>query len=1152
MRKTSFIVLMYLLLLSGSVYGAVFNVTNPSEFQTALTTAQANNENDTINVAAGTYNISSTLTYMTDNGDNHHTLTITGAGIEQTILDGGNNVQIMYLTTDTGYDGGDSSADITLNGIKFQNGNSSSPEIPPPATLSSKKEKIKRTYGKKLSGTQIAIFFDLTPGAAGIISAESNIRVENCMFSHNTGVDYGGGVAFECYLGSIAIINSIFNNNNVISSESFATGGGADLYTDYGTITLVNNDFYENTSDYGGGVYLWLSPDATSNNYNNIFWSNETRSSDRKSLDLANGDPNGDDLYVSDGGEGTYATINLYNNNFSGNADFVNAQSEDLYIENINNNYFQANNIQQDPLFVEADAEDFHIQGTSPCINVGLNSAPSISSIDYEGEDRIMGGTVDIGADEFTYYTVTANGAGVNGGTMTSTGIIDATWDGFVTSGDNSEDVASGSGPFTITATATQPGVTVTWSGSCDVMSGNGTTVATCTVNNPIESDKNITATFAINSYTITVNGAGVNGGTMTSPRIIDATWDGSVTSGDNTETVAYGSGPFTITATSTQPGVTVTWSGSCDVMSGNGTTVATCTINNPVTSNKNVTATFALNSHTITVNGAGANGGTMISPGIINASWNGSTISGDNTEIVAYGSGPYTITATSTQPGVTVTWSGSCDVMTGNGTTVATCTINNPVTSNKNVTATFTLNTYTISVNGSGVNGGTITCPGIINATWNGNTTSGDNSETVPYGSGPYIITASAALQNINIVISGNCDNISGNGTPVVTCTVNSVVSDVSIIATYSAQQQNTSSILFPYINSNKGNVSTIISVINAKNASYNSGSSTKSSGALHYRYFHKKLDAPSWECCEERNFCRPTTDKDLVSFDVSGYFDSGNQGQAMFGDATNYNSGAGAPRFDLGNLGFSDGRRGYLVVTHADSPQSCQDMVNGEVLSGGLLDGEAMVVDIVNGAAWSYRAIQNTRGGVYTFVRTNDDPCDSQFDALLENDYQPAAIYPPDSFLTRIFVTPLRSENDSTMITGQNKTKLLLTDSSGVPGVYDRNENFVSGGKGVDICCVAGVSLYDLASSTNLWGSWINSQGGWSHATLRDPSNPFQNSTAPSYINLGSDYAKYYYDAIVIKLQFTTNGALVGGIINSADLIKSYRGGKYKFFKD
>ena len=68
------------ILIYSTVFGATFNVTTPAQFQTALTTAQANNANDVINVAAGTYNITSTLTYTTINGDNGHTLTIQGAG----------------------------------------------------------------------------------------------------------------------------------------------------------------------------------------------------------------------------------------------------------------------------------------------------------------------------------------------------------------------------------------------------------------------------------------------------------------------------------------------------------------------------------------------------------------------------------------------------------------------------------------------------------------------------------------------------------------------------------------------------------------------------------------------------------------------------------------------------------------------------------------------------------------------------------------------------------------------------------------------------------------------------------------------------------------------------------------------------------------
>jgi hypothetical protein len=370
-----------------------------------------------------------------------------------------------------------------------------------------------------------------------------------------------------------------------------------------------------------------------------------------------------------------------------------------------------------------------------------------------------------------------------------------------------------------------------------------------------------------------------------------------------------------------------------------------------------------------------------------------------------------------------------------------------------------------------------------------------------------------------------------------------------------------NADQILFPYINSNTGNVSTLITVINAKEAS-------SSSKALHYRYFTKLFTASHDTCCEERDFCRPTTNKDIVTFDVAYYLESGAAGKAMFNDATSYSSGAGAPRFDLPNMGFPEGRRGYLLVSHADGPSSCIDMDPSS--SNGLLDGEAMVVDIVNGAAWSYRAVlpaasyngtshyYDSQGKNFIFG-TDNRSADAdtitgnlpaynplkQFDALRENDGQPVALYPPSIFETRFFVTPLRNDLDSNM-KGRNIVKVQLTDwdftyhKAGITGVYDRNENFVSGGKAIQVCCVASICLSDFAGSSNLWGSWFSTQGGWSFVSL----------TNPSVSSAEEDYTSFYYDAIVFKLQYTTGPSIVGSsVINSADLIKSYRGGFCNF---
>ncbi|HSG57999.1 MAG TPA: hypothetical protein VLA06_00575, partial [Woeseiaceae bacterium] len=69
---------------------ATFNVSTPAEFQAALTAAQANGENDVINVAAGNYNVtlSGTLTYTAVATENA-SLTIDGTDSTFVTLDGG-------------------------------------------------------------------------------------------------------------------------------------------------------------------------------------------------------------------------------------------------------------------------------------------------------------------------------------------------------------------------------------------------------------------------------------------------------------------------------------------------------------------------------------------------------------------------------------------------------------------------------------------------------------------------------------------------------------------------------------------------------------------------------------------------------------------------------------------------------------------------------------------------------------------------------------------------------------------------------------------------------------------------------------------------------------------------------------------------------
>ena len=64
----------------------VFDVIDVQGFQDALTDAQSNGQDDTINVAAGVYDLDATLEYATDE---NFALTIAGDIGGSTILDGG-------------------------------------------------------------------------------------------------------------------------------------------------------------------------------------------------------------------------------------------------------------------------------------------------------------------------------------------------------------------------------------------------------------------------------------------------------------------------------------------------------------------------------------------------------------------------------------------------------------------------------------------------------------------------------------------------------------------------------------------------------------------------------------------------------------------------------------------------------------------------------------------------------------------------------------------------------------------------------------------------------------------------------------------------------------------------------------------------------
>jgi hypothetical protein len=199
----------------------------------------------------------------------------------------------------------------------------------------------------------------------GMQNTSSNPNLTKCVFSDNTATYCGGGM--DNYQSpSVIVANCIFNNNHAGSY-----GGGISNYSS--SPTVVNCTFSKNAADYGGGIYNEAS--SSPNVTNCILWS------DGAGVD-------GNEIY------------NL-NDNCDPNFSFCDIEGGWLGLGQ--------GNINDDPLFFDANANNFHMSPAgSPCIDEGTNTPiGGLPQTDIDGEKRVVDGDangteiVDMGADEY-------------------------------------------------------------------------------------------------------------------------------------------------------------------------------------------------------------------------------------------------------------------------------------------------------------------------------------------------------------------------------------------------------------------------------------------------------------------------------------------------------------------------------------------------------------------------------------------------------------------------------------------------------------------------------------------------------------------------------------------------------------------------------
>ena len=230
-----------LLLFAATVVGADnFTVETPAEFQTALTTAQSNGENDTITLlpcsGAGcavvgsnsVYTLTTPLTYIADASEGF-SLTIDGVDSDTRILSGNSTVPILRI--DTRGAAGDGGAAITVQNMTFVNGNA---------------------VGTPSDGGALAI----TVNGAGV-------TVSGSVFLDNAADDDGGALFVrieDLAEVPINIFDVTFDGNEARGIAGDGTGDGGAIHIGASTVAgafITNADFFDNIAQgNGGGVEI--------------------------------------------------------------------------------------------------------------------------------------------------------------------------------------------------------------------------------------------------------------------------------------------------------------------------------------------------------------------------------------------------------------------------------------------------------------------------------------------------------------------------------------------------------------------------------------------------------------------------------------------------------------------------------------------------------------------------------------------------------------------------------------------------------------------------------------------------------------------------------------------------------------------------------
>ena len=240
------------------------------------------------------------------------------------------------------------------------------------------------------------IRYNHSNGSGGGVWMDHGGILRNSLIKDNIANGYGGGVSLY-YGGQVT-------DCQVLGNWGIRGGGISSYHTGQVTRCVVAGNTASG-SEGGGGIHFWADS-STPGGYvtNSLIYGNQSKYNGGGVMFYRGGRVENctiaDNTAAGSGG-GAYGNTRgqllnsiVYHNSsdYAGTLSFTNCCTTPLPAG--------SNNIAGDPLFVQRAASDYRLATNSPCVNAGTNLAWMAGETDLDGEPRVAGPAVDMGAYE--------------------------------------------------------------------------------------------------------------------------------------------------------------------------------------------------------------------------------------------------------------------------------------------------------------------------------------------------------------------------------------------------------------------------------------------------------------------------------------------------------------------------------------------------------------------------------------------------------------------------------------------------------------------------------------------------------------------------------------------------------------------------------